>query len=430
MSDITNEINTINTAIYGKDVRAALSNGLLAINEQANEQTSNINDLQEKVTALDGTVKDGTVSLKDFVDKINQSNQSAKSLIEEMQTIVNKNNNSVCGGTNLCNNSFFNSSGTVFTESQFISDSAYLESGVSYVFTFAGNSNVQGQSISLNYGPPNNGTVISSSWNLTTSYSTYYSTFTPSVSGDYNLYFTTTQSNNSSITIYWYGIQIGTNGTSWTPNGIQLVNNVSDNSTNITSLQNNFNNILNVKYNYFENSNFGSTGITGCGYLVPNVPKNTTRVELIAGETYTFTGKACVGKEGYSSWIDLYSYNWDTNPNLLFNNTAPEINHITFTCKTTGFYYVQLYVAPQGSTSNIEGTFYWYTLVQGSTPSIWGVGNEISSLAVQNFALKEQNKQLGKQMVNLTLNNNNVQKQVNEVAKTIVQMQLNKNTPL
>ena len=61
MANISQEINQINTAVYGKDFRSSLANGLTAVNNQLEDLDNNVSNFKSNINS----------QISDFENNIN-----------------------------------------------------------------------------------------------------------------------------------------------------------------------------------------------------------------------------------------------------------------------------------------------------------------------------------------------------------------------
>lgn len=85
MANIQNELNQINTAVYGKDVRASLANGLEALNTQVNQISSKADNAQ--------TESENAISISEDAKNTADSTQEIVSTIQKNVEIVTENTN-------------------------------------------------------------------------------------------------------------------------------------------------------------------------------------------------------------------------------------------------------------------------------------------------------------------------------------------------
>ena len=104
MANITNEINQIKTAIYGKEVRGALASGLEALNDELSKPV-NIPDISEMKASIatnnsningnKSAITANSIALKDIEDKEklneNNINDNATKIVANTETIKQAN---------------------------------------------------------------------------------------------------------------------------------------------------------------------------------------------------------------------------------------------------------------------------------------------------------------------------------------------------
>ena len=112
MANISQEINQINTAVYGKDVRSSLANGLTAVNNQVedldnnvsnfesniNSQISNfennisgqVNILSDKTTTIGSTVAKSVLNINKIEKQVKATNTNAQNAIKQVNTLLRR----------------------------------------------------------------------------------------------------------------------------------------------------------------------------------------------------------------------------------------------------------------------------------------------------------------------------------------------------
>lgn len=476
MANIIKELNQINSAIYGKDVRSSIYNGLTAINNEveglaSNQQTfeSDINKQIETFSVeqqaftqnmmteqntftekIDGKIDDVNKLMqntKTLVDNSQSTIQNATQISEKVSTLEDHFTNLVAENNTKLNN--FNSEilrTNLLLASNFTGNSgndgcastAYgfaatatgvkVIEGKEYTFTVCGYI----QDIAKSEGGALKVCLYDSAWSYNGATIIINST-KPSIQA---VTFTATKTEYLYVTSYlnpyksnysgcaiinWYSLTEGNVAAEkWTPCSYDL----------------------NGGVNLFGDSNFGINGVTtnaNGGYW------NTSEVELKQGVPYTFTASATteVNSDNSGALCLIYTSDWSESYNLFFESNAPYNKSLIFIPEKTqkynfGFYSREI----KGTGHNIDCTLNWYSVVQGSRPQAWipsmgdirgksslqlsAIGKETTELFLTTNKLDTQNKVLGESTSQLILENSKLKDQVKLLGQVIIKMQLNK----
>ncbi|MGL4761125.1 MAG: hypothetical protein ACRCWG_06650 [Sarcina sp.] len=448
MADITQEINQINTAIYGKDVRNSLANGLIAINKDVTSLSNNQQTFETNITGQLESSNNDIAAMKEVVDNskdiINNAGDLAQKVATLGSTIVTSTNsnaqkfndiNSTVQRMNLIPDSNFQGD---YANNGIISSSEYairytgyqLEAGKKYMFSAKASVtkelNAQGGhvQIAIQDDAFSNDDALMYFYSLTPTVQSVV--FTPTTTQYFkaisyivvNGEIVTTCSGITS----WYCLVEGDIASDkWMPCPLDLDGGI----------------------NLFGNSTFGSAGNTtnvNGGYW------NTTEVELLANEPYTFTASASSENNNSNSGALCLMYNsdWSQSVSLFFEPTNnPKIMSATFIPTKTETYSFGFYSrAFDGTGYNINCTLFWYTLVHGSKRKSWlpsiadikgktplqlaTIGKQTTQMMLAQINTQKQTQGLGVATTQLMLENNQLKAQVKSLAQIIIEMKLNK----
>lgn len=90
MANITNEINNINTAIYGKDVRSALSNGLTVMNDEIEDMGNDVSNMDTKVKTLGQTVSSSVLDIQGLKNQTEANMTNTQNALNEVNNIISE----------------------------------------------------------------------------------------------------------------------------------------------------------------------------------------------------------------------------------------------------------------------------------------------------------------------------------------------------
>lgn len=90
MANITNEINNINTAIYGKDVRSALSNGLTTMNDEIEDMGNDVSNMDTKVKTLGQTVSSSVLDIQGLKNQAEANMTNTQNALNEVNNIISE----------------------------------------------------------------------------------------------------------------------------------------------------------------------------------------------------------------------------------------------------------------------------------------------------------------------------------------------------
>lgn len=475
MANITQEINQINTAIYGKDVRSSLANGLIAVNNQVvgldnnvNNFKSNINNqiddfenningqvntLSKKATALGTTVSKSVLNINKLEKQIKSTNSNAQNAIKQVNTLLEEANKNgsvglpLTGGTLTGAVSVEDSNGTTTVDGNSI-----LMNGNQVLFVDS--------SGNLEVGNSNNGQIECNSVLGANDGICVYNMFSASCS------VVCQDSNNSNITSALNAGNISINaltaldGTS-VPNtlvvntknafkngveiqsGLNITNKtkgVEFDGARVLYLDENNNLWINSTDNMSSGTALGNTYVAGnmelsvstdneVGYII-----NNNNVLTVNGSNLNINqsnGYSSVNVNGVlntqtinavGSDIKLTNnkthgaFQNDGNGNVSIYNDYPattlQLN------KDNQLHYIN------GAGDGIVLTNLNYKGYTSNATQLFALGKATTNLTLENNQLKTQNKVLGQQVTNLAVQNDTLNKQVKSLAKTIVNMQL------
>lgn len=447
MANIQNEINQINSAIYGKDVRSALSKGLTVVNDQIDDVASQSSTNSGQVSAVGQSVTNMQLEISNVKSTANTNSQSIESLTIE---IANQSKASSLGGLNAnsspnLTNSWSMAAGNYFT---FMNSSNKPLLGL----------NVSGNTFAAHHSMCNNASIMEYTPNSDTDNSAPFI---------FNIPIETTI-NNKTLTLndgslYYNGARIlyldsnlnlcinspdSTTGSNSQALGITNIcgplstsGNISVSNGSPTSesgFQISSNNVLtavNSELNINSSNAYKNINITG-DLTVNN--QNIMAISTSSLSTSTFSNMNYANKTGIYLTNTTSTLNGMQNIPILQAGCLEVINSncdnymsaqtgIIYQRYTTynNIVYTRVYYANEQHWSS------WIRLTPpdeaaGFAVKLNSLGTGISNLALDNNTLKSQNKVLGEQVATLTIENQNLKAQIQSVAATMVQFQLNK----
>ncbi|MFR5265354.1 hypothetical protein [Clostridium sp.] len=377
MANISQEINQINTAVYGKDVRSSLANGLTAVNNQVedldnnvsnfesniNSQISNfennisgqVNTLSNKTTAIGSTVAKSVLNINSLKNQITKTNSNAQNAIKQVNTLLEEANKNGSVGLPL--------TGGTLTGAVSVKD--------------------------------NNGTTTVDGGNIATGYINIENPINGIEFKGAPIFYLDSNKN------IW--INTASTMSDGTYFGNTYVNGnicASTSTTNESGFVLNDNNVLTASNNNLNiNQSKGYSNVYVSGTLNVDSPINA------CGGSIKLTNSSTHG----------YFQN-DGNGNVSIYNDYPsttlQLN------KDDQLHYIN------GAGDGIVLTNLNYKGYAPSSAQLFSIGKATTNLFLENNQLKTQNKVLGQQVTNLAVQNDTLNKQVKSLAKTIVNMQL------
>lgn len=379
MANISQEINQINTAIYGKDVRSSLANGLTAVNNQVEDLDNNINNfesninsqisdfenningqvdtLSDKTTTIGSTVAKSVLNINKIEKQIKTTNNNAQNAIKQVNSLLEEANKNGSVGLPL--------TGGTLTGAVSVKD--------------------------------NNGTTTVDGGNIATGYINITNTSngieikgTPAIYLDSsnNIWINTasTMSDGSYFGNTYVNGNICASTSTISESGFVLNNN------NVLTASNSKLNI---------NQSKGYSDVYVSGTLNVDSPINA------CGGSIKLTNSSTHG----------YFQN-DGNGNVSIYNDYPsttlQLN------KDDQLHFIN------GAGDGIVLTNLNYKGYTSNATQLFALGKATTNLALKNNQLETQNKVLGQQVTNLAVQNDTLNKQVKSLAKTLVNMQLKK----
>lgn len=386
MANISQEINQINTAVYGKDVRSSLANGLTAVNNQVEDLDNNINNfesninnqiddfenningqvntLSDKTTAIGSTVAKSVLNINSLKNQITKTNNNAQNAIKQVNTLLEEANKNGSVGLPL--------TGGTLTGAVSVKD--------------------------------NNGTTIIDGGNIATGYINIENPINGiEFKGAPVIYLTSTND-------LW--INTASNMSDGTSFGNTYIDGNICASTS-SKVESGF--ILNGN-NVLTSSN---------GKLNINQSKGYSDVYVSGTLNVDSPINACGGSIKLTNSSTHGYFQNDGNGNVSIYNDYPsttlQLN------KDDQLHYIN------GAGDGIVLTNLNYKGYTQNSAQLFSIGKATTNLFLENNQLKTQNKVLGQQVTNLAVENNQLKtqndtlnKQVQTLAKTIVNMQLKK----
>lgn len=377
MANISQEINQINTAVYGKDVRSSLANGLTAVNNQVEDLNNNVsnfesninsqisdfenningqvNMLSDKTITIGSTVAKSVLNINKIEKQVKATNTNAQNAIKQVNTLLEEANKNGSVGLPL--------TGGTLTGAVTVND--------------------------------NNGTTTVDGGNIATGYINLTNiTNGIEIKGTPVIYL------DDSKNIWINTASTMSDGTYF---GNTYVNGNICASTSTTSESGfvlNDNNVLTASNNNLNiNQSKGYSNVYMSGTLNVDSPINA------CGGSIKLTNSSTHG----------YFQN-DGNGNVSIYNDYPsttlQLN------KDDQLHYIN------GAGDGIVLTNLNYKGYTSNATQLFALGKATTNLTLENNQLKTQNKVLGQQVTNLAVQNDTLNKQVKSLAKTIVNMQL------
>ena len=377
MANISQEINQINTAVYGKDVRSSLANGLTAVNNQVEDLNNNVsnfesninsqisdfenningqvNMLSDKTITIGSTVAKSVLNINKIEKQVKATNTNAQNAIKQVNTLLEEANKNGSVGLPL--------TGGTLTGAVTVND--------------------------------NNGTTTVDGGNIATGYINLTNiTNGIEIKGTPVIYL------DDSKNIWINTASTMSDGTYF---GNTYVNGnicASTSTTNESGFILNNNNVLTASNNNLNiNQSKGYSNVYVSGTFNVDSPINA------CGESIKLTNSATHG----------YFQN-DGNGNVSIYNDYPsttlQLN------KDDQLHYIN------GAGDGIVLTNLNYKGYTSNATQLFALGKATTNLTLENNQLKTQNKVLGQQVTNLAVQNDTLNKQVKSLAKTIVNMQL------
>ena len=379
MANISQEINQINTAVYGKDVRSSLANGLTAVNNQVEDLDNNVsnfesninsqisdfenningqvNMLSDKTITIGSTVAKSVLNINKIEKQVKATNNNAQNAIKQVNTLLEEANKNGSVGLPL--------TGGTLTGAVTVND--------------------------------NNGTTTVDGGNIATGY--------------INLTNITNGIEFKGAPIFYLDSNknIWINTASTMSDGSYFGNTyvngnicASTSTTNESGFVLNNNNVLTASNNNLNiNQSKGYSNVYVSGTFNVDSPINA------CGESIKLTNSATHG----------YFQN-DGNGNVSIYNDYPsttlQLN------KDDQLHYIN------GAGDGIVLTNLNYKGYTQNSAQLFSIGKATTNLFLENNQLKTQNKVLGHQVTNLAVENNQLKTQMKTLAKTIVNMQLKK----
>lgn len=377
MANISQEINQINTAVYGKDVRSSLANGLTAVNNQVEDLNNNVsnfesninsqisdfenningqvNMLSDKTITIGSTVAKSVLNINKIEKQVKATNNNAQNAIKQVNTLLEEANKNGSVGLPL--------TGGTLTGAVTVNDSN-------------GTTTVDGGNIATGY------------INLTNITNGIEFKGAPVIYLD------------DSKNIWINTASTMSDGTYF---GNTYVNGnicASTSTTNESGFVLNNNNVLTASNNNLNiNQSKGYSNIYMSGTLNVDSPINA------CGGSIKLTNSSTHG----------YFQN-DGNGNVSIYNDYPsttlQLN------KDDQLHYIN------GAGDGIVLTNLNYKGYTSNATQLFALGKATTNLTLENNQLKTQNKVLGQQVTNLAVENDTLNKQVKSLAKTIINMQL------
>ncbi len=377
MANISQEINQINTAVYGKDVRSSLANGLTAVNNQVEDLNNNVsnfesninsqisdfenningqvNMLSDKTITIGSTVAKSVLNINKIEKQVKATNNNAQNAIKQVNTLLEEANKNGSVGLPL--------TGGTLTGAVTVNDSN-------------GTTTVDGGNIATGY------------INLTNITNGIEFKGAPIFYLDSNKNIWINTASTMSDGTYFGNTYVNGNICA------------STSTTNESGFVLNNNNVLTASNNNLNiNQSKGYSNIYMSGTLNVDSPINA------CGGSIKLTNSSTHG----------YFQN-DGNGNVSIYNDYPsttlQLN------KDDQLHYIN------GAGDGIVLTNLNYKGYTSNATQLFALGKATTNLTLENNQLKTQNKVLGQQVTNLAVENDTLNKQVKSLAKTIINMQL------
>ena len=474
MANLIQEINKINNAVYGKDVRSALSNGLIAMNNEIEDMEANVSNMDNEVKTLGQTVSSTVLDvqgLKNQTETNMANTQNALNTVNNMISEAQKNGTMglpLSGGTltgplNLANGNtgleidgttvlaidsnnrvILNGSGTAsngkqlgetFNDGDFDNNGVYKLQGAKVLFLDVNNN------ICINSADKTtNGTSLGYTYN----------------NGDFNN-FGTYKIQGAKV------LYLDDNNNIWINSNDNLSNGSALGTTKVAgmlgvsggidigdgySLTQNNQAILSGASSITLNPNNSFSGINLNGFVQINGKASYNLVKAIPADTdfntLTQTGFYYVNDNntastfencpnGISGILEVYNTGDSQNANsigFIYQRWTTTFNvQATNSSETVGTY-IRTYYGYQSTQTNGSPWSPWQTVFTnnysngGYAVKLDTLGKSVSQLELENNQLKQQNIGLGKQVINLSLENGQMKQQIKTLAQAMIKQQL------
>ncbi|MGL4762463.1 MAG: hypothetical protein ACRCWG_13535 [Sarcina sp.] len=449
MTNIKEELNQINTAIYGSEVRGALYTGLNSINNEVETLSNNQQEFEGNISNQLKISNNDIVAMKEVVEKSKDIIDNAGNLAEKVNVlgnaIINTTTESIKKFDEINDNAYranllvdsnftgdYSTGGLQSSSSPFATRITAYEVEKGKVYTLSAKGYINQSIVDKNGGMKV--AIYDNKWG-TNSYSFNINSVNPIIN---SITFTASEdttlqvssyivvnNNNPSkdkATICWYSLTEG---------DVQ--------AKNYTSC------ILGLEggLNLFPKSNFGEYGA--------NTIENgdfwqESEIVLKANQIYTFTAKASSEKNTSNSGALalLYNPNWEQTISLFFTpQNGSNILSATFIPSTDGIFKFGFYSRSfDGLGHDVNCTLYWYTVVEGAKRKAWipslgeikgntnsqlmSLGHMTTQMMLTQTNTQKETKNIGQNISQLMLENSQLKDQVKLLGKIIIEMQLNK----
>ncbi len=475
MANITNEINKINTAIYGKEVRGALSNGLIAMNDEIENMETNVSNMDNEVKTLGQTVSSTVLDIHGLKNQTETNMANAQNTLNKVNDMISEAQKNgtmglpLSGGTltgplNLSNGNagleiegttvlavdsnnrvILNGSGTTsngkqleetFNDGDFDNFGSYKMKGATIISLDSNNN------LCINSGDKlSNGKQFGDTYNN----GNFDNFGNFKIKGARVLYL----DSNNNICInsndnLSNGNALGTTNVT----GNFAVGGSIDISQGFSLTQNSKEILSSVDYITLNPSNsFAGVNLNGvvqvngkASYnLVKSIPANTdfntltqTGFYYVNNNSTASTFKNC--PNGISGILEVYNTGDGQNANsqgFIYQRWTTTFNtQATNSSETVGIY-TRSYYGYQSTQTNGSPWSLWqsvftnnYSNGRGYAVQLYTLGKSVSELALENNQLKQQNAGLGKQVINLSLENGQMKQQIKTLAQTMIKQQL------
>ena len=430
MANLIQEINKINNAVYGKDVRSALSNGLIAMNDEIEDMEANVSNMDNEVKTLGQTVSSTVLDVQGLKNQTETNMANTQNALNTVNNMISEAQKNGTMGLPL-------SGGTLTGPLNLSNGSAGLEIDGTTVLSIDSNNRVN-----LNgSGTTSNGKQLGETFN----------------DGDFDN-FGSYKMKGATI------ISLDSNNNLCINSNDNLSNGNALGTTNVTgnfavggsidigqgfSLTQNSQTILSSAGSITLNpdNNFSGVNLNGLvqvngksSYnLVKAIPANTdfdtltqTGFYYVNDNNTASTFKNC--PNGISGILEVYNTGDSQNANsigFIYQRWTTTFNvQATNSSETVGVY-TRSYYGYQSTQSNGSPWSLWqsvftnnYSNGQGYAVRLNVLGKSVAQLALENNQLKQQNMGLGKQVINLSLENGEMKQQMKTLAQTMIKQQL------
>ncbi|WP_297437277.1 alanine-zipper protein [uncultured Clostridium sp.] len=428
MANILNEIDKINTAIYGKDVRGALANGLTLVNDEVNTLNDNITVVQNlaenaesNINEAVNTANSASSNANTAVSKANTASSNATQAVNTANSLIDEINKTkalpLTGGT--LSGAVVVSNGS---NSAGINSGQLLLNGAASIYLDANNNININSGDSTTDGKLLGQTIVQGGLETTT--------FLKSDSN--SIYFSSNEainvdSNNNLIldtNSVYSDLKFQNKSLS------EYTQKISENSYTATGGIN-----LVDKSNYYE--------ING-GINCPNGGYNyvtSTNKPLILGRVYTITMlvKSTIPNFYIGTWYQKTSANVvdfnKSNSQIIEVGSGHYLASITFTVSQDSVGNNCYQAALYNTHGSSDTTVMWCMYSEGEKASSWSpsindmrsssstqlmaLGHSVSNLMITNIQNENKNKQLGAVSTNLMIENIKSQNQNKQLGKTL-----------